>query len=439
MKLPTLVQVMALGLACHLLIAPVNAQQLRLTDIISAAQQADPWQHQSQALQQARLAQSQLAGQLPDPKWSAKLQNVPLDNFSFNQHAMTQLNLGFSQTLPRGDSLTLQQRQLALSAQQFPYQRQNRQAWIKRQIALLWLQVYLAKQQQYLIQQNKEAFVQLLAISQAHYANTLGSVRQHDVIAAQTELSQLDDKLSLSKQQQQTAIAQLLQWVDHSVSSERLSFERLDTEHQLSATTLLTTPQLDQAKLLTQLQNHPALLAIKQQQLASKTAVSLAKQAHKPQWQFSANYGYRDAPSGIARSDFFSIGVSVDMPLWDSTAAEAGVTAATAKSEAIKLEQSLWLKQQMTQISALHAKLQLLEQRLSFYQQQLIQQSQQHAEATLTAYTNDDGSLPDVLRAQIMQLDTQMNQLQLQVDRLQVIHQLNYLLTSTKQTGATIR
>ena len=49
-------------------------------------------------------------------------------------------------------------------------------------------------------------------------------------------------------------------------------------------------------------------------------AVELAEQAYKPGWALDLNYGYREGnlPSGEPRSDFVSVAVTVDLPIFRS-------------------------------------------------------------------------------------------------------------------------
>ncbi|WP_232368293.1 TolC family protein [Alteromonas sp. MB-3u-76] len=65
------------------------------------------------------------------------------------------------------------------------------------------------------------------------------------------------------------------------------------------------------------LSQHPAVKALEVKRKVSEKAIDLAKQQYKPQWGGNANYGYRDdMPSGQSRADFFSVGVSFDVPLF---------------------------------------------------------------------------------------------------------------------------
>ena len=67
-----------------------------------------------------------------------------------------------------------------------------------------------------------------------------------------------------------------------------------------------------------------------------------------------------------------------------------------------------------------------LQQRRTLYRQQLLPQTEEQAEAALTAYTNDDGSFADVVRSRITALTAQLDMLTIEVERLKQIIQFNY-------------
>jgi hypothetical protein len=55
----------------------------------------------------------------------------------------------------------------------------------------------------------------------------------------------------------------------------------------------------------------------------------------------------------------------------------------------------------------------------------------EQAEASLTAYTRDDGDFAEVVRARIDGLNARIEALDIDIARLQVISQLNYFFTNS--------
>ena len=95
-------------------LAVAQDQSLGLEEAVSRALIDDDWLSASVQRESALQQEAVLSAQLPDPKMSIGLANMPLDSFNFNQEAMTQFKIGVNQTFPRGDTLELQQQQKIL-------------------------------------------------------------------------------------------------------------------------------------------------------------------------------------------------------------------------------------------------------------------------------------------------------------------------------------
>ena len=59
----------------------------------------------------------------------------------------------------------------------------------------------------------------------------------------------------------------------------------------------------------------------------------------------------------------------------------------------------------------------------------------EQAEASLSAYTNDDGDFSEVVRARIAELNARVEALDIEIDRRQTISQLNYFFAGVDATG----
>lgn len=411
--------------------------QLSLKDAVERAQQQDPWIQGSLYRQQALEAQSTSASALPDPMVTAGFANLPTDTFNFDQEPMTQFRVGVSQALPRGNSRALQQQQLSLLGNQHPYQRADRRARVEAEVSGLWLDAWRASQTMQLIEQDTDLFVQLVDIAESSYVNSIKGARQQDLVQAQLELTRLEDRLVSLHEQQDVALSKLNQWLR---SSDDAGFESMNYRlpHTLPEIALLA-PQLGASEqtptpqsLAMILQEHPALINIDQRLAASSTAIKLAEQNYRPEWRLNASYGYRDNDSvGQPRADFFSFGVSFDLPLFTSNRQDQQVISATANTESVRTERALLLRKMVSEMTALHARLQRLNQRQTLYETRLLDDVRAQVEATMEAYTNDDGEFTEVVRARIDALNTQIDALNIAVNRQKTIAQLNYFFASS--------
>ncbi|MFT5162630.1 MAG: outer membrane protein TolC [Alteromonadaceae bacterium] len=424
----------------------VDDRLLTLKQTVNTAQRNDPWLAGNKHQQNAIAAMGIAAGTMDDPRISIGLANLATDRLNFAQEGMTQVKLGISQMLPRGDTLAIKQQQLAQLSSQHPHQRQDRKANIAVIVSHLWLDSYQAQRSINLIEQNRALFEQLADIAQANYASAIGKTRQQDIVRAQLELTRLEDRLTQLHQQQETATQQLSQWLSNDFSQYYAPSATINDGFEVAHHTLPSTlpdiallqPTLyepgtpvTQEQLYLQLTRHPAVKAVEQKIKASHSAITLAKQKYQPQWGVNASYGYRDnTPAGGSRSDFLSVGVSFDLPLFTNNRQDQQVQAAVSTNEAIKTQKWLLLRQRMAAFKSARAQLLRLNQRLERYQSQILVQTHEQAEASLTAYTNDDGDFAEVARARIGELNSQIDTLAIAVQRQKVIIQLNYYFSA---------
>ena len=402
-------------------------EPLKLEQAVALAVDADPWLTGSQFTQEALNDEAIAAATLPDPRVSLMAGNFPVDTFDLNQEAMTQLSVGVSQMFPRGDSLALAQHQKQQLAEQHPLLRLDRKAKVSAMVSQLWLEAFKAQESIRLIEQDRALFEQLVDAAKAGYSSALGRARQQDVIRAQLELTRLEDRLTMLRQQQQAAQKRLTEWIGAPATVPLAPV--LPTQ---SLSRPLSVPTIKQASEHTRyewIRHHPALRALDQRIDATQTGIDLAKQKYKPEWGLSAQYGYRDSdPMGRDRADLFSVGVTFDLPLFTGNRQDKEVSAAVNRTEAIKTEKHLLGRRLMAELETASVQLARLDERQALYADQLLPQMAEQAEASLTAYNNDDGDFAEAVRARIAELNAKIDALAIAVDRQKTIAQINYLL-----------
>jgi outer membrane protein TolC len=187
------------------------------------------------------------------------------------------------------------------------------------------------------------------------------------------------------------------------------------------------------------LTHHPALLAIEQSVKAGNTAVKLAKQKYKPQWGVNASYAYRDDdPLGQSRADFFSIGITVDVPIFGYAKQDSDMAASRLTAQTIETEKRLLQQQMLTHMLSLYQQKIRLDERERGFLVSILPQTQEQADASLSAYTNDDGDFSEVMRARIAQLNAQIDLIDIQIEKFKTHMQLGYFFaggTNLNKTG----
>ncbi len=398
---------------------------LALEDAIDIAIRGDPWSAQSIYLQRALLDESVAAGALPDPRITLGAANLPTDTFDTGQEGMTQATIGLSQRFPRGDSRSLARDRKKELAESQSFQRENRQELVVRSVTYLWLELWKAQESIRLIDSNRGLFEQLADVAEAGYTSTVTGSRQQDIIRASLELTRLDDRLTGLHSQLETAQEELGEWVGTDTFRLRVS-ERIPPN--LLARLPNTPLDTNDNSVIT----HSSIRATDQLIDAGSIDVELARQAYKPEWTVSAQYGYRDqAPNGQDRADLFSIGIGFDLPIFTGNRQDRTVSAAIARVEAAKSDRMLLVRRIKADARAAAARIKRLDDRIMLYQQTLLPQIAEQANAALSAYNNDDGDFAEAVRARIAELNAHVDFIQMTAERAKNLATFRYLTAGT--------
>lgn len=420
-----------------------DVNELALQNVIKIAVLNDSWLKGNEYSQEAIEESSIAAGTYADPKVTIGAANIPTDTFDLNQEAMTQLKVGISQMFPRGDSLEIRQEQLKLQASQYPYQREDRKGKLTVQIAQLWLEAYKAQESIALIEKNRSLFEQLADIAESSYSSTFGKTRQQDIIRAQLELTKLEDRLTLLKQKKDTALLSLSEWLSDSTEDKINSGNILESSNLLLPRSFPNIEMInpnyfnlkeDSEKILTMFENHPSIKNIEQKIKATSKSIKLARENYKPQFSVNTSYAKReDDLMGRNRADLFSVGLTFDLPIFVKNKQEKELKVAMLKTKSVETEKILQYKKLFSLYETTKADLIRLKERQSLYLTKLLPQMNEQSEASLTAYTNDDGDFPEVVRSRISLLNAQIDILNINVDIQKNIVKYNYLFTDNAE------
>lgn len=425
---------------------------LSFEQAIRTAQINDPWLTGNIYKQKAIESMSIAVNTLPDPKVTIGLANLPINSFDFGQEGMTQVKVGVSQMFPRGDTLAIKSQQLKTQSEAFPYQRKDRESKVAVTVGSLWLDTYRVQQSIALIESNRSLFEQLADVAEASYSSALGKTRQQDIVRAQLELTRLEDRLDQLEQQKNRYEGMLSQWLTQ-FSTENSTEYAVPLASDFAIHNIIISQVLPQIELLNRgliykntwlrpgelvqyFSHHPSIVAVDKTVNATKAGIELAKQKYQPEWGVNASYGYRgDDPMGRSRADLFSVGVTFDLPLFTENRQDKEVQAAISETEAVKTEKLLLLRQLLGAYSSAKGRLLRLIDRQNLYKTKLLPQIYDQAEASLTAYTNDDGDFSEVVRSRISALNAEIDQLTLNVEEQKIRLELNYLFTDSRDTS----
>jgi outer membrane protein, heavy metal efflux system len=167
-----------------------------------------------EAVINANERQAVSAAQLPDPKLSGGLKELPVDTreaFSLRRDNFTEFTIGLSQELPRADKRRLKGERKQLDAETERAALNNDRRAIRRDASLAWLDVYEAEQGLTLAQKlTAEAALQVQTLEK-DYGN--GKASQADWSAAKVEAGLVQDKEHDWLHQAQRMRAGLARWI----------------------------------------------------------------------------------------------------------------------------------------------------------------------------------------------------------------------------------
>ncbi len=390
---------------------------LKFEEAINTAISNDPWLLGSIHQQKSLDALSVSAGQLPDPKVSVGLVNLATDTFDFSQERMTHLKLGITQQFPRGETRKLRQDQLKLHSSQFPFLRADRMGQITMLVGNIWLDLYETQESIRIIKGSRQLFENLVEIAESSYSAAIAKTNQLDIVQAELELSLLDDRLVVLEQNQQMHVAQLSRWLGLNLVKNSA------VDRQLPDLNQTNNEAVDSGQFM----YHPAVLSVDKKIESGVVDIELAEQQYKPAWSWNIGYGYRDSdPTGFDRSDLLSVNVNFDLPLFTSHRQDKGLEAAVESHNALLTEKEDILRKLMAIDEENSQALWGLSKRAKLYLEDLLPQINDSVEIALRAYSSDEGTFDDVIRAQISKLDASLQLLKIQVETQKRALSINY-------------
>ena len=372
---------------------------------------------ESESLQESAVA----AGTLPDPKLKFGLMNFPTDTFDRDQEPMTQIQVGVVQMFPGGDTLQLKSDRMVDNARGETARAKAQERNVLQQVRMSWLDVYYWQHASDVVSKNRKLFRQLVNVTESQYA--VGRRKQQDVLRAELELGLLDDR-----ETQITTMVEMTRANLAKLISQQAAYRPL-------ATAFPSLPDIpDPVTSKRRLEQHP-LLEFEQARVdASQKDVAIARQAYKPAWLLDVTYGFRDGfnPNGTERADFLSAMVMMDMPLFTGKRQDRNLSANKLKHQASLYAREERVRELNKAWEVSSAEWHRLGERVQLFETSLLAKARENSKASLHAYQNDQGDFSSLMRARIMEFETELKALRMRVDYAKSQAKLLYLVGDKK-------
>jgi len=152
---------------------------------------ADPGIQALQAQSRAFSEQAIASDTWKDPTLSIGTMNLPGNDLDpFNQ-GMIELKL--EQMLPRGGSTGIQRRKVELQGESARVATVDRRLSVLREVRLAWISVWYWQQSLQQLNNDRHLFESLVSVTESMYSQ--GRKKQQNVLRAEVELSQLDNRI----------------------------------------------------------------------------------------------------------------------------------------------------------------------------------------------------------------------------------------------------
>lgn len=407
-----------------------HATELSLAEVLRRVKANDLSLARFEIDAQAYVEESEANSYLPDPVLFAGAANLPTDTFAFDQEPMTQLRFGLRQMFPKGDSLEIQKDMSLINSDMEHIKQKLRWKKLKLETETSWLETWYWQKHQALLEEDRAVLTQLQDFIQSLYQ--VGSKSQTELLSAKLEIIKLDERLIEAEQEYRKYKQQL-----NTLANENLSDAPL--ANALNQLKLAEVNLADIETLTARLVQHPELMLLDEQVDLFKKKVSLAEQSFGPTWGVEVAYGLRDGENmdGSDRPDFFSAGVSVQLPLFTRGKQTKEVSAAKIKQDSVLNRRTELVRKIRFELENIHEQHLLVVKQRELYEKEIMPNLVEQRKSTLSNYESDKADFRSVTDVLLREQKTKLKHQRLRVKEQLMLAQMNYWLALEAESSQT--
>lgn len=405
---------------------PHHLSSVSLDEALALSQvRASSLQVRDASLAVAR-AQRPAAGQLPDPRLSLGVENLPVngpDAYSLTRDFMTMRRVAWMQEMPNAAKRDAQQYQAQALVEREEALLRAEQVSVRRETALAWLALFYAQRR-------------LDAFSAVDQQNQL----VQETIAARVSAGQALPSEALMARQDALSLADRRDEIERDASRARANLQRWIGPVADVATTgnlpawlqdPLPSPQVAQ-QAHQQLNRHAALLAYEPMKRMAQADVQEAKAQRRGDWGWELAYSKR----GPGYGDMVSFQVSFDLPLWQGDRQLPRLQARERELDRLEAEQADTSLVLAAQVESQLAEFAAISRTLERLQANGLPLAQQRASLSLASYQGGRGDLASVLAARRDLAEQRLRLIDLQAQRDALLAGLHYMAAVDEPSNA---
>ncbi|NOV26647.1 MULTISPECIES: TolC family protein [Cupriavidus] len=389
------------------------AAALSLQEAVALASSGSSDAETSRSAVQSAIEMAVVGRQLPDPVLKVGVNNVPAngpDRFSLGTESMTMRSISLMQEFTRSAKREARAQRFEAEASSAEAQRTAALAMVQRGAATAWLDRWYAERAYTVLSEQAHSIQLMVDAAQAAYRGNRGS--RADIVAAELELQQLQDREDEARAALASARAMLRRWVGQ--AAERPLTER----PALEAPAWLNTLEADGVAQL------PDVAAAEAQVGVAEAESRVARENKIPDVSVELMYSQR----GPAYSNMVSLNVSLPLP-WDQKhRQDRELAAKLAQADAARAQAEVIRRGLIGQLRGKQAELSLSQARLERYRNTTVPLAKAQTEAALTAYRAGAGTLTAVADASRKALNISLERLKLEAATARLWADLAFLM-----------
>ena len=355
-------------------------------------------------------------GTLPDPVLSLNAMNLPSDTFHLGQEAMTQMQIGLSQSFPFPGKLALRAAASEFDAHAAGYDLDEARLHLISKVKRSWWQLFYLDRALDTVASNQSLMRNFIQVARTKYE--VGDGLQQDVLLAQLELSKLQDQkiqLNAVRRSQAIKLNVLMDVAPH--NGVRLPQSVSEQMPDIVDERLL----YQQAEV-----SRPLLKKINSHIDAAQSRLSLSEKNYYPDFTLGLAYGDRagyDA-MGDSRSDLVSVMLSMNVPIYTERRQSKAV-----RQHSLELSQNRYtLQDQAGAVRAAIAQAmthyQRATQQFALFKRGIIPLARQTVSSMLAGYQVNEVDFLNLIRSQVTLFNYQLQYWQALTEANQALAEL---------------
>ncbi|CAG9183822.1 TolC family protein [Cupriavidus respiraculi] len=386
---------------------------LSLQEAVALASSRSADAETSRSAVQAAIEMAVAGKQLPDPVLKVGVNNVPADGrdrFSIGTESMTMRSISLMQEFTRSAKREARAQSFEAEASFAEAQRTAALAAVQRGAATAWLDRWYAEGAYSVLHEQSESVRLMVDAARAAYRGNRGS--RADILAAELELQQLQDREDEARAVVGSSRAMLRRWVGDAAELP------LGQRPAIEAPAWLNT--LDDAGVA----QLPEVAAAQAQVGVAEAEGRFARANKIPDISVELMYSQR----GPAYSNMVSLNVSLPLP-WDQQhRQDRELAAKLSRADAARAQAESIRRGLVGQLRGKQAELAHSQTRLARYRDTTMPLAKAQTEAALTAYRAGAGSLTAVAEASRRALNVSLERLKLEAATARLWAELAFLM-----------